>query len=218
MPVAKRKLAPFTWKQLIACRNQGMDDLFVHPPILETRRLILRPLQMADAADLFAYASDPAVARYVLWSAHQSIHDSQAFIRWIMGQYRQGIPSSFGVCHRADGRMIGTMGFTGWVEEDRMAEIGYSFSRAYWGQGIATEALDRMLQYCFDTLNLHRVEGQHDASNPASGRVMEKAGMKKEGLLRGRVWNKDRFVDTVMYGILRDDWVAAHPSSPAGKV
>ena len=206
MPVAKPRLLPLTWKHLVREGHQRMQDIFAHLPTLTTERLILRPLQLKDAADMFAYASDPQVAEHVLWRAHGSIRDTQAFIRFVLAQYRRGEPSTFGVWHKGDRRLIGTMGYTAWSETDRMAEVGYSFSRAYWGQGLAAEALEALLQFSFDVLYLHRVEGQHTPQNPASGRVMEKVGMRREGHMRGRVWNKGVFVDTVMYGILRSDW------------
>ena len=108
--------------------------------------------------------------------------------------------------------MIGTIGFM-WINLDyRSGEVGYSLSRAYWNQGIMTEALRAVLAFGFDTLQLNRIEAQHETDNPASGRVMEKAGMRPEGTLRAKVYNKGRFTDVRIWAVLKKDWLAAHQS------
>ena len=91
-------------------------------------------------------------------------------------------------------------------QENRSAEVGYSLSRAYWNRGLMTEALREMLRFCFDTLCLNRVEAQYETDNPASGAVMRHAGMRREGLLRQRIYNKGRYVDVELYAILRSDY------------
>ena len=174
-------------------------------PVLQTERLILRPLRGKDAADIYAYASDPEVARYVLWEPHRSVAETRSYIRYIRALYRRGLPASWGVVHRETGRVIGTIGFMWFSDVNCSAEVGYSFSRAFWNAGYATEALHAVISSVFSSLPLHRLEAQHDVRNPASGRVMEKCGMRKEGLLRQRVKNKDEFIDTVLWSVLRSD-------------
>ncbi len=181
------------------------EDIFSHLPVLDTERLILRPLRMSDAQDLFAFAQDPQVSRHVLWDPHTSLLDSRRFLRAARRQYRRGQPSSFAVTLKDSGRMIGTVGFM-WVNVEYLsAEVGYSLSRDYWNRGIMTEALRRVVQFGFDELRLNRIEAQHETDNPASGRVMEHVGMKYEGTLRQRLKNKGRFVDVALYAILRSD-------------
>lgn len=181
------------------------QSVFSHLPPLETDRLILRPLRMRDAEDLFSYASDPAVSRHVLWNTHESLGDSRQFLRAAIRQYRKGQPGSFGIVLKSSGRLIGTIGFM-WVNVDnKSAEVGYSLSRNYWNQGLMTEALRAVIAFGFDELRLNRIEAQHETDNPASGRVMVHAGMQKEGVLRQRLINKGRFVDVALYAILRSD-------------
>lgn len=179
---------------------------FAHLPRVETPRLLLRPLTMKDAPDMNAYASDPEVARHVLWDAHRSMSDTRAYLRFILGQYRSASPSSWGIILKETGRMVGTIGFMQYSPTDSLVEVGYSLARALWGQGLMTEALTAVLGQCFDVLRLHRVEAMHFVDNPQSGRVMEKCGMTHEGRLRGRVYNKGTFQDVEMWGILRRDW------------
>ena len=181
------------------------QSYFSHLPTLETERLILRPLRMRDAEDLFAYAQDPEVSRHVLWETHRSVWDSRMFLRAAKRQYRRGEPGSFAITLRQSGRMIGTIGFM-WINVDyRSGEVGYSLSRDYWNRGIMTEALREVLRFGFEDLALNRIEAQHETDNPASGKVMEHAGMRYEGTLRQRIKNKGRYVDVALYAILRGD-------------
>ncbi len=183
---------------------------FLSPlPVLETERLILRPLRMADAKDLFAYAQDPQVSRHVLWHAHTSISHSRQFIREVRRQYRSGFPSSFAIEWKAEKKMIGTIGYM-WINPDfHSCEIGYSLSRAYWNRGIMTEALKEVIRYTFETMRINRIEAMYEVDNPASGRVMEKAGMRYEGTLKQRVRNKGHYSDVRMYAILAEEFKSA---------
>ena len=175
-------------------------------PELGTPRLLLRKLTMRDASDIYEYSRDPMVAEHVLWEAHRSIFDSRSYVRYMQRKYRMGEPASWAIVNRANNKVIGTIGFM-WIQSDNAsAEVGYSLSRDYWNQGIMTEALKCVIHYGFEGLGLNRIEAQHETSNPASGAVMRKCGMVKEGLLRQRLLNKGRFVDVELYAILRRDW------------
>lgn len=188
-------------------------DDFSYMPALETPRLQLRRLTMRDAADVYAYSRDPLVAEHVLWEAHRSIFDSRSYIRYMQRKYRMHEPASWGIVLKSTGRVVGTIGFM-WIQRDNAAaEVGYSLSRAHWNQGYMTEALQRVLRYGFESMNLNRIEAQHETSNPASGAVMRKSGMRKEGTLRQRLLNKGRFVDVDLYAILRKDWWALREES-----
>lgn len=187
-------------------------DVFARLPLLDTPRLTLRPMTMRDAADIFAYSRDKEVARHVLWDAHRSLADSKEYLRFILRQYREGRPSSYGMVLKETGRLVGTIGFMWLSEENSTVEIGYSLARSQWNRGLTTEALSALIDMAFTYLNIHRIEAQHDVQNPASGRVMLKCGMRREGILRGRVFNKGRFVDVALCAILREDWEAARRS------
>lgn len=105
-------------------------------PTLITPRLILRQLTMRDALGMFAYASDPEVARHVLWDAHRSLRDSRRALRCAIREYRAGEPSSWGMVLRETGALIGTCGFMTCSVPDAAVEVGYSMGRAWWGQGL----------------------------------------------------------------------------------
>lgn len=176
---------------------------------LSTPRLTIRRMTMKDAADIFAYSRDPRVARHVLWDAHRNIGETRAYIRYMLRKYRMGEPASWAIEYNETGRVIGTIGFMWYQRENSAAEVGYSLSRAYWNQGLMTEALKAVLDFAFSVMHFNRVEAQHESDNPASGKVMQKAGMKCEGTLRQRLFNKGRYVDVVLYSMIRDDFLDA---------
>ena len=175
-------------------------------PELETEDLLLRKPRMKDANDIWQYASDPEVARYVLWDPHRSLSETKAFVRELRRRIREGWPSSWVIVRKETGLVIGTIGFIWYSEDNRSAELGYSLSRIYWGRGYATQALGAVIAECFRSLPVNRLEAQYDVRNPASGRVMEKCGMRQEGILRSRIMNKGEFVDVALCAILHSDW------------
>ena len=200
----------FRWLTLPAQEPSTPAEFFARLPVVETERLTLRKMRMSDAADVHRYAKDPEVARHVLWDAHTSIFDTRAYIRFLLYQYRNGLPGSWGIVHKGTGRVIGTIGYMSYHADNALVEVGYSLSREYWGQGLMTEALAAVLGETFRTLKLNRVEALHFTDNPASGRVMAKCGMQHEGHLRSRVYCKGAFRDVEMWGILRSDWEKNH--------
>ena len=174
-------------------------------PTLETPRLVLRRIAMRDANDIFAYSSDVQVARHVLWSAQRNIGEAREYCRYMIRQYRADAPSSWGIVEKKTQQMVGTIGYMSYSEENETVEIGYSLARWLWNGGYMTEALSRVIDYTFESMRINRIEAQHELDNPASGRVMEKCGMRREGVLRQRLYNKGKFVDVALYSILRSD-------------
>jgi len=190
-----------------------MNDMFTpnayglfSMPTLETDRLILRRIAMRDAKDIFAYSSDPEVARHVLWSAQKHISEAKEYIRFMNRRYRNDQPSSWGIIDKRTDALVGTIGYMDYNEDNASVEVGYSLARSLWNGGYMTEALSRVIEYTFEAMDVNRIEAQHELDNPSSGRVMEKCGMIKEGVLRQRLYNKGRFVDVALYAILRSDY------------
>ncbi len=174
-------------------------------PDLSTERLLLRRMTMKDAQDVFEYSRDPEVARHVLWSAQKHISEAKDYIRYMTKRYRDDLPSSWGIIDKASGRLVGTIGYMAFSEENASVEVGYSLAHWLWGKGLMTEALRAVIDYTFDAMDVNRIEAQHEIDNPSSGRVMEKCGMVKEGVLRQRLYNKGEFKDVALYSILRGD-------------
>lgn len=182
-------------------------SVFSDLPKLETERLLLRRLSMRDSNDVFEYASRPEVAEFVTWEHHRSISDSMVFIRSILNQYDEGVPSPWGIVLKQNTKLIGTGGFHNWSTGSKRAEIGYAISSAYWNLGYMTEALMEMIKFGFEVMQLNRIEAVCKTMNTASERVMQKCGMKFEGILRQHMFVKGTYHDLKMYSILKDEFV-----------
>lgn len=172
-------------------------------PILTTDRLILRPMTMLDAADLFAVFSDPAVVRF--WSAEPwtSVSFAEDSIERALEAYRSQSEVRFGIELAATGALIGTVNLHHIFPQNRRCEIGYALGSPHWGKGYATEALEAAIDYGFHELRLNRIEADIDPRNDASAGVLERMGFRKEGFMPERWFVHGEMADTVNYGLLR---------------
>lgn len=177
---------------------------FIKIPALSTERLILRKIKRSDVFDVFEYTSDERVSRFLLWSAHKTIDFTKRYLAYVDLQYRRGKFYDWGIEYQ--GKMIGTVGFTSFSVENNSAEIGYVLSSKYWGQGIATEAVKRILEYGFCDLNLNRIVAHYMVGNDGSRRVMDKCHAVCEGVMRGAVFAKNEYHDVTVMSIMRGEY------------
>ena len=184
----------------------NIADIFGDLPVLGTKRLILRKMRLDDAHDVFEYASDPEVANYVTWDAHENIEDSRRFLQSIIQHYENKEVASWGVVFRDNNKFIGTCGFMWWLPGDARAEIGYAMSRQYWGKGLMTEAVREVISFGFERMMLNRIEAQCMAQNIGSERVMQKNGMTIEGIRREATFRKGAYHDLKIYSILKKEY------------
>ncbi len=174
-------------------------------PVLKTQRLLLRKIQLNDAEDMFEYACDPEFAKYTIWTAHQSLEHSKRFVNKIIEFYNTHQLTVWGIVD-TNGKFIGTCGFGDLQLIDAKAELGYALSRKYWGKGYMTEAVTAVINFGFSNMPLNRIEARCEPENIASARVLEKIGMKYEGLLRQHIYSKGTYHDLKMYSILKQEW------------
>lgn len=150
-------------------------------PIIETERLILRPLTMEDAEAAFhGWTSDPDVARYMRYYAHKDIETTKTWLQQAVSCEMSDTDYDWGFVYKENGELIGSGGLY-YDESDGMFEIGYNFAKAYWRQGLATEAAKAMVDFAIHTLHQTQLRGRHNVLNPASGAVMKKCGFVYEG-------------------------------------
>ena len=178
-------------------------------PTLETERLILRPMLVSDADDMYDYARREEVTRYLLWSPHASKKNTVDFLRYIRTRSGLGDFYDWAVVERESGRMIGTCGFTRFDFPHDSCEIGYVLNPDFHGRGYATEAAWRVADFGFTVLGVHRVEARFMQGNDASLRVMEKLGMTFEGYRRESMLVKGKYRTIGTCAILRDEWKSA---------
>ena len=173
---------------------------------LETHRLILRRFRAEDAEDMFRnWASDPEVTRYLTWPAHGSVDITRMVLADWISRYDDGSFFNWAIVLKETGEVIGNIAAVSVIEPLESAELGYCLGRAFWGRGIMPEALRATEDYLFDTVGLGRVAACHDVNNPKSGRVMAKAGMKPEGILRGAGKNNLGVCDEAWYAMVKRD-------------
>jgi len=184
-----------------------MQQILQNPPTINTERLVLRPLAMTDDEAIYAYGSDPLVSQYVSFDTHRSIEDARGFLRTTLENYAAGKdPAGFAIVLKENNILIGTIGYLNWHPNHKRIEIGYAISRTYWNNGYVTEAAKGLITYFFRHSDLVRIEAQVRLENGASSRVLEKAGMRFEGILRKHLLFKGEHHDMNMYSILRDEW------------
>lgn len=185
----------------------GVERLFEELPVFETDRLILRRLSGDDAPDYFELASDPIVTARTTWERHRDIKDTLEFLHRKEGQFLKREEYHWGIVLKSTGKLGGRTGFIRIDPEHEKAELGYVLSRHYWNQGVITEASGQIISYGFRELEMNRIEARCNADNVGSYRVMEKLGMKNEGLLRKQLKIKGVFLDQRMYAILREEFI-----------
>jgi ribosomal-protein-alanine N-acetyltransferase len=173
--------------------------------MLRTERLVLRGFTLADAPDIKRLINTREVALNTLRIPHP-YPDGEAE-RWISTheEGREKGDHVFAVTLRASKEFIGTVGLHLKPDHD-MAEIGYWIGVPYWGHGYATEAAGAVLSFGFETLSLNRIYAMHFTRNAASGRVLQKLGMRHEGTLRQHTKKWGEYIDLECYGIIRGEF------------
>jgi [ribosomal protein S5]-alanine N-acetyltransferase len=150
------------------------------PDGFQTRRLLFRPIGMADARPIFdGYAQDPEVNRYVTWRPHASIEQTEAYVGACLGATTN---RTYVLVRRTDDAVIGAFD----LRQAGPTRLGYGYvlARASWGQGLMTEALAEVVDWALRQPSVWRIGDVCDVENLASARVMEKASLEREGILR----------------------------------
>src|SRR5690554_3070306 len=179
-------------------------------PVIETKRLVLKPLVIEDSESLLKIFSDPEVMRYWNTAAWTEIKDSLGFINESNDSMQRQESLVLGVHLKATGELAGKCMLFSYDKESKRAEIGFGLGRSSWGKGYIREAGEALIQYGFNTLGLRRIEAEIDPDNQSSAKALEKLGFSREGLLRQR-WEVNGIVsDSALYGRLVSDHPAQH--------
>ena len=187
-------------------KKEKIYRVFSHLPELITPRLTLRRMLVSDTEDMYEYASRQDVTKYLAWYPHSSRDYTREYLQYLGGRYAAGMFYDWAVVYEPDCKMVGTCGFTSFNCSSDIAEVGYVLNPEYWGKGIATEALSRVLQFGFEELGLNRIEAKFIQGNDRSRRVMEKVGMSFEGILRESMMVKGSYMNIGICSILRSEW------------
>jgi ribosomal-protein-alanine N-acetyltransferase len=183
-----------------------IEKIFGTLPTIETERLILRKITLEDAEDMYNYASNEEVSKYVTWETHKSLSHTKQFIEFVLNQYEKKKIAPWGIEYKENGKFIGTIDFTSWQLKNYAAEIGYVISQDYWGKGITTEAANEVIKFGFNNMDLVRIQAICIVENKGSARVMEKTGMSFEGIIRKGIFIKGKHQDLKIYSILKEEF------------
>ena len=152
------------------------------------------------------WVSDPEVTKFLTWPTHPSVEVSRKINASWVASYEKPDYYQWAIVPKELGEPIGSISVVRMNEKAESMEVGYAISRKYWGQGIMTEAFTAVIRYLFEEVGILRVSSRHDPNNPASGKVMQKCGLKYEGTLRQSDWNNQGICDVAYYSILRHEF------------
>lgn len=170
---------------------------------LETKRLVLRPPNNKDAAEVALHLSNPLISKTTLHIPYPySRTDARMWIQRSKEAVKNFSAITFVIVLKKSNQIVGAIGLHPNTEHNR-AEVGYWIAVPYWNRGLATEALHEILAYGFNELGFHKMYATHLLDNLSSGRVMIKAGMKREGKLTGHYKKGDEYVSVIQYGMTR---------------
>ena len=172
---------------------------------LETERLILRRFTVEDAPRVFdGWTGDDACDSRCSWRVHPSADYTRDILAHWIDEYEDNAYNWL-VEVKETHELIGNISTVSIKRKHGNCEIGYCYGSRFWGKGYATEALRRVVDFLLDDCHFHLVEAQHAAGNPASGRVMQKAGMRLDAVLPQRMYyaETDTFEDLFVYSIKR---------------
>ncbi len=189
-------------------KKEKIYRVFSHLPELTTPRLTLRKMLVSDTDDMYAYAGRMDVTQYLTWYPHPDRDYTKQYLQYLGTRYAAGMFYDWAIVYEPDCKMVGTCGFTSFHCASDSAEVGYVLNPAYWGKGIAREALQCVLRFGFEKLDLHRIEARYMQENERSRKVMERVGMTFEGILREGMLIKGNYVSVGICSILAREWEA----------
>ena len=188
--------------------------MLVVQPTLRTERLILRPFSLLDAPEVIRFAGDHRVYQTTLFIPHPyGEGTAESWISTHQAAFYEERGAVFAICLSKTGLLVGAISLQRASPFNR-AELGYWIGPEYWNRGYCTEAVKAVVGYGFGELGYHKISGRHFEGNPSSGRVMQKAGMEREGVLRDEVIKDGRFVTVMVYGILASEGATFNLNSP----
>ena len=170
-----------------------------------TDRLILRQFTKKDAGDMYVWASNPNVVKYLSYQPHKSLKDSKSILRkWIASYKKQNV---YNWAIEYKGVCVGNISVVSQEEDGYICHLGWQIDEKYWNKGIVTEAAKAVVDFLFTEVGCDRISSAYDTRNVGSGRVMQKIGMEFEGCLRRYYYQKDGSIgDRNFYSILRSEW------------
>lgn len=176
--------------------NHTIFDQF---PILKSDRLTMRDIRPEDAEAIYKMRSNGRVNQFIPRPLMPTLEDSKILVGKTINAYQNKQGIGWAGVLRGNKEIIGTCGFNSIEPQNRRAEIGGEMATEYWGKNIALEAVEMIIQFGFEIMNLHTIEAKVSPENRGAVFVLEKLGFKKEAHFIDRVFYKDVFSDMAVY-------------------
>jgi RimJ/RimL family protein N-acetyltransferase len=184
------------------------SDWQISLPVLTGKQVVLRELRTSDAAALFAMLTTEEVARFIS-PPPTTVEGFERFIEWTQQQRRRGVYACFAVTLRGFDTAIGIFQVHQVESGFQTAEWGFAIGSPFWGTGVFQESAQLMLEFVFDTIEVHRLEARAAVQNGRGNGALRKAGAVREAILRQSLLRNGRYLDQVLYSILDADWRAS---------
>ncbi|WP_409305034.1 GNAT family N-acetyltransferase [Peribacillus sp. SCS-155] len=169
---------------------------------ITTNRLVLRLFQKSDAAAVTRLCNNYNIYKHTLYLPYPySMEDALSWIKRHLDHFKSDKLYEFAITNKETGELYGAIALSN-NQNFNNGEIAYWIGEEFWGHGYATEAAQAILQFAFIEKQYHKVFARYFSSNPASGKVLEKIGMKQEGILIDHVRKENRYINLVYYGII----------------
>ncbi|MBU0904431.1 MAG: GNAT family N-acetyltransferase [Firmicutes bacterium] len=181
---------------------------YLGTPKIETERLILRRMELSDTQKVFDnWLSDERISENRVNSEHKTVSETTERVTKIVDGYVNKDFCWWAIERKVDGELIGEIDLYDFDNTTGNCEVSYSIGYEWWNQGYATEALRAVVEFGFRQMNIHKIAAAHNTDNPASGKVLVKAGMVQEGIIKHMIRNaKSQYKDCTIYGILQEDY------------
>jgi ribosomal-protein-alanine N-acetyltransferase len=180
-------------------------------PVLSGDQVVLRELRTSDAASLFAMLTTEEVARFIS-PPPSTVEGFERFIAWTLRQRTAGTYACFAVTLKGHDTAIGIFQVRETEAGFGTAEWGFALGSAFWGIGVFQEGAKLVLEFAFETLNVHRLEARAAVQNGRGNAALRKVGAVPEGVLRKSFLRDGQYLDQVLYAIVQDDWMATRES------
>lgn len=181
-------------------------------PRMDTDRLVLRALLMEDADFIYKEWGDPEVTHYMRDEEPlKSLEQAKEMLQPLQTPEKMPNFKWWGIELKSEGHLIGTCGYCRWDKQHHRAEIGYDMWPNYWGQGLMPEAIQALIRYGYEKMDLNRVEATTHTENQRSQRVLEKLRFQREGILREFYCRDSIYNDQVQFSLLKSEWLRINP-------
>ena len=173
-------------------------------PELEASRLLLREVKEQDYNDIYEIYSDEDAVRYQQIKPMDSIEQAQKSVNSFLNGYKNKMFIRWCIADRNNDKVVGLITLHTFDNWNSKAEVGYMLNKKYWNQGIMSEAAQKVIEYAFEVIELHRIEASIHPENIASNKLTMKLGLQKEGLKKDAAYNRKtgEFEDRLIYGLL----------------